>query len=60
MKKEQVLGLVRHLLTLGGGYAIGNGLIDDASATQIIGAVTTVIGLVWSWYSPDKKIGNGY
>ena len=29
MKKEQVLGVVRHVLTFGGGLLVARGLLDD-------------------------------
>ncbi len=60
MKKEQVLGLVRHLLTIGGGYAVGSGAVDESTSVELIGAITTLVGVLWSIYSPDKKVGNGY
>jgi hypothetical protein len=60
MKKEQVLGLVRHLLTIGGGIAINRGIADETLVTEIIGGILTFVGIAWSIYSPDKKIGNGY
>lgn len=60
MKKEQVLGLVRHLLTIGGGIAVHKGIADETIVTEIVGGLITFIGVVWSIWSPDKKIGNGY
>ena len=29
--KEQALGVLRHVLTLGGGYAAGRGFLDEAT-----------------------------
>ena len=60
MKKEQVLGIVRHVLTLGGGYAVGRGIVDEAVSLELVGTITSFIGIIWSIYSPDKKIGKGY
>jgi hypothetical protein len=48
MSKEQVLGIVRHLLTTVGGILIANGLIDGGSVTEIVGSVITLIGVIWS------------
>jgi hypothetical protein len=48
MTKEQILGLVRHVLTFVGGYFISKGLLDDATSTEIIGATITLVGSVWS------------
>ena len=53
MNKEVILGFVRHILTFGGGYVAAKGIIDQAMANEIIGAVMTLIGVAWSAY--DKK-----
>jgi hypothetical protein len=53
MNKEQILGVVRHVLTTVGGILIANGLIDDGSVTEIIGSVITLVGVIWSVV--DKK-----
>ena len=46
--KEQVLGLVRHALTFVGGLLVTKGIIDEASSLELVGALVTVIGIVWS------------
>ena len=46
--KEQILGIVRHVLTFGGGLVVANGLIDEAVAQSIIGSVLALIGTIWS------------
>lgn len=48
MNKEQVLGLLRHVLTFVGGILIAKGTIDEATATELVGGLITVIGGVWS------------
>lgn len=48
MTKDQVLGLIRHVLTFGGGILIAKGLVSEAASTEIIGAVITLVGSVWS------------
>lgn len=48
MTKEQVLGLVRHVLTFAGGFLITKGVLDEATSLEIIGAAVTLIGSVWS------------
>lgn len=55
MNKKKILGIVRHILTAGGGYLVGQGLIDESQAIEIVGALMTIAGLVWSWKSPEKK-----
>ena len=46
--KEQVMGVVRHTLTFLGGIVVAKGIADDAVVTEIIGAVVTLVGAVWS------------
>jgi hypothetical protein len=48
MKKEQILGIVRHTLTFVGGILITKGLVDDVMAAEIIGGIMTLIGSIWS------------
>lgn len=53
MKKEQVLGVVRHTLTFVGGVLIAKGIIDNALAQELIGATLTLIGGIWSVVSKN-------
>jgi len=53
MKKEQILGLIRHSLTFIGGILIMKGVIDETSFTEISGALISLIGGIWSII--DKK-----
>lgn len=48
MNKEQVLGLLRHILTFVGGILVAKGTFDEATATELTGGLITVIGAVWS------------
>ena len=48
MKKEQILGLVRHSLTFIGGIYVMRGLIQEQLAQEIVGGVLTAIGGIWS------------
>jgi hypothetical protein len=48
MSKEQVLGIVRHTLTFVGGILIVKGIATEAMTEEVIGAVITAIGAVWS------------
>lgn len=48
MNKEQILGLVRHVLTIAGGALVTRGIVDDATSTELVGAVITIIGIIWS------------
>jgi len=48
LTREQLLGILRHTLTFVGGILIAKGLIDEATATEIIGGVITLTGTIWS------------
>jgi hypothetical protein len=48
MNKEQVLGLIRHILTFVGGIVLTKGLIDESLYTELVGGVTTLVGTIWS------------
>jgi hypothetical protein len=46
--KNTILGLVRHLLTFGGGFGVAEGLASQDDMTALVSAVITVVGGVWS------------
>jgi hypothetical protein len=48
MTKEQVLGIIRHSLTFVGGILIMKGVITEETSQEVIGAVLTAVGAVWS------------
>lgn len=52
--KEQVLGILRHVLTALGGYLVSKGLLGDSAVEEGIGAVLTLTGVVWSVLSKRK------
>lgn len=52
---ETILGLVRHALTFGGGYLVAKGYLDDASVNELVGAITAIVGIVWSGISKSDK-----
>ncbi len=48
MKKEQVLGIVRHVLTFVGGILVARGIATEALSQELIGAAITLVGGIWS------------
>ena len=48
MTTEPTLGIVRHVLTYGGGFVVTSGSASSSEIEQGIGAVVTIIGVVWS------------
>lgn len=55
MNKEQILGIVRHVLTFAGGFLVVRGKIDESTLTEIVGSLVTLAGLVWSVLDKNTK-----
>jgi len=55
MNKDTVLGIVRHVLTFGGGFLVTKGVADAGEVTELVGALAAVIGVVWSILSKRSK-----
>lgn len=53
MDRESILSIVRHILTFGGGFVVAKGWIDSVTLQSGIGAVVTIVGVVWG--VADKK-----
>lgn len=53
--KEAVLGLLRHLLTFGGGVFVSNGWLTEADLTTAVAAFATIVGLGWSMFDKWKR-----
>lgn len=54
MNKEQVLGIIRHVLTAVGVVLVYKGLIDDGTVLTIIGAVTSATAGIWSLFDKSE------
>lgn len=55
MSWKKIQGIVRHALTFGGGYLAAQGWVAEGMVPEIVGALMTLIGLVWSIAAPEKK-----
>jgi hypothetical protein len=53
MNRDVILGLVRHVLTIGGGFLVAKGTIDAPGLDTAVGALIAIIGVAWSIF--DKK-----
>jgi hypothetical protein len=54
LTQQQVLGIIRHILTFGGGIVVAKGYADDTAVTEITGAIITLIGAIWSIVAKNK------
>jgi hypothetical protein len=48
MNKEQIMGIIRHTLTFVGGILVIKGIATEATTQEVIGAIITAVGAVWS------------
>lgn len=55
MNKEAIIGLIRHVLTFGGGFAIAKGWVDEPTLTAAVGAVVTLVGAALSVINKNKS-----
>lgn len=54
--KDAILSLIRHALTAGGGGLVANGTATNDEWQQLVGAIITIIGIVWSiWQRQQAK-----
>ena len=54
MTTEQILGIVRHILTALGGVLVTKGVVDEGTMTTAVGAIATLVGVVWSFLAKKK------
>ena len=47
---NQTLGLLRHILTAVGGMLLMYGIGSEGSMSEVIGALMTATGGIWSWF----------
>jgi hypothetical protein len=48
MNKETIFGVIRHILTFGGGILASKGILDAGLVEQAAGAIITIAGIAWS------------
>lgn len=56
MKKEQVISLVRHLLSVLGGLALAYGLANSELIANVSGVVLGLTALIWSFKEKTATI----
>ena len=54
MNSDVIQGLIRHVLTIIGGYFVAKGQLDPTAATTIVGGLSSLIGVVWSIKSKSQ------
>ncbi len=51
MSKEDVLAIIRHLLTTAGGALVADGVLSSAEAQDGVGAIIVLAGISWSLFN---------
>lgn len=51
----KISGLLRHILTFGGGMVVAEGYIDETTMLEVVGAIMTLAGIAWSYMAPEKS-----
>lgn len=54
MTKDRVMGFLRHGLTFLGGIAVTRGYVDEQALPELVGAIITIAGFIWSFQA--KKV----
>lgn len=55
MNGDQLLGILRAVLAAAGGWAVGKGYTDSATATAVAGALLTIATAVWTYYAHTQN-----
>jgi hypothetical protein len=54
--KDTILnGVVRHILTAAGGALVTKGVLGETELEMAVGALITIVGVVWSAIAKKKK-----
>jgi hypothetical protein len=48
--KDTILSILRHALTFGGGILASKGFISEDTATQAVGAIIALAGVIYGAY----------
>jgi hypothetical protein len=51
MTKEQIQGIVRHVLTFVGGILVFQGVIEESIVNEVIGSAVALAGALWSVFA---------
>lgn len=56
MGQEEILGIVRHVLTVGAGALVTDGILTGGDAKDGVGAIMVLIGIGWSiWQKRQQR-----
>jgi len=55
MKRDQIFGVARHVLTFLGGFLVVKGYLDEGLLNELIGGALALAGTIWSIVDKNKK-----
>jgi hypothetical protein len=55
MSKDQIFGVVRHVLTFLGGFLVVKGYLDEGLLNELIGGAIALAGTIWSVVDKNKE-----
>jgi hypothetical protein len=58
MNQEQLLGLIRHILTIIGTILITKGSVDESSWALITGSTLSLAAVLWSVFAKSPTVIN--
>lgn len=53
-QKEQVMGVVRHIITFAGGLLVARGKLQPTEVETIAGIISAIVGVGWSFLAKTK------
>ena len=51
MTQDQITGIIRAVLAAAGGFVLARGWVNAENWAWIVGGITTVGPVIWSWFS---------
>lgn len=54
MNQDQVMSLIRQVLSLVGGYLLIKGMVTEIDWSTLVGSATATISIVWSMIAHKK------
>lgn len=55
MNTDQISSFIRTILKMVGAWVASKGIADSATIEIIVGGITALAGVVWSWWSARQK-----
>lgn len=54
MGQDDVMGILRHVLTTGGGVLVTDGYLSASQSQDAVGAILVLLGIAWSLWNKQQ------